>query len=331
MVSWNCRGYPWRRGPGLGSIAEGKDIIALMETHEHEGCRIPEFEGYNKVSVWNELTKSGKGHGGVTILVRKECEKFIKIEKKDPNNQYIWMKVVDGESTIWIAACYFAPYGSKVYKKRCLNREDPYEALKIDMTKYGATGKIILLGDFNARTSNNQALCFSKEERQNSNPLWLEEEEKQRWKRVSQDSKGGVSFFGANLLGFCCLHDLIICNGINTLPRSGAFTCHTYNGQSVVDYVIGSQSIIPKIIEVEIGGCPLELKSDHSPIYIKLGMENDTQSRTSSQPDKRRDLQHKILLTCENQDIFKNMLEKQLEEIKSIGSPSKNQNFINSS
>jgi len=37
LVCWNCRGYPWRREPGLGTISEGRDIISLTETHEHDG------------------------------------------------------------------------------------------------------------------------------------------------------------------------------------------------------------------------------------------------------------------------------------------------------
>ena len=68
---------------GLGPIAEGQDIIFLIETHEHEGCRILDFEGYNKFSVWNEETKTGKGHGGITILIKDTWNKTIKLEKED--------------------------------------------------------------------------------------------------------------------------------------------------------------------------------------------------------------------------------------------------------
>lgn len=48
VVSWNCRGYPWRRGPGVGSIVEGKDIIIFVETHDHESCKVMNFDGYKK-------------------------------------------------------------------------------------------------------------------------------------------------------------------------------------------------------------------------------------------------------------------------------------------
>lgn len=71
MVSWNFRGFPWRRGPGLGPIATIKDIIVLTKTNEHEGCKVPKFDGYTKSSVWNEQTDSGKGHEGVTVLIKE--------------------------------------------------------------------------------------------------------------------------------------------------------------------------------------------------------------------------------------------------------------------
>lgn len=74
-----------KRGFGLGPIAEGMDIIVLLETHEYEGYRVSNFEGYTKMSVWNELTESDKGYGGVTILVRDSWRKIIQVEKEDSN------------------------------------------------------------------------------------------------------------------------------------------------------------------------------------------------------------------------------------------------------
>lgn len=54
---WNCGGYPSRRGPGLGPIVEGRDIICLTETHEHDGCKILVFDGYLKLAVWNKVAE----------------------------------------------------------------------------------------------------------------------------------------------------------------------------------------------------------------------------------------------------------------------------------
>lgn len=70
-------------------IAEGRDIIILSETREHEGCKVLDYEGFNKVSMWNEGTGTGKGHRGITILIRESRGRIVKVEKKiQINNLY---------------------------------------------------------------------------------------------------------------------------------------------------------------------------------------------------------------------------------------------------
>jgi hypothetical protein len=51
---------------------EDRDIICLLKTHEHEGCKTPLFEGYVKMVVWNKAAKNGKEHRGIMVLVRKK-------------------------------------------------------------------------------------------------------------------------------------------------------------------------------------------------------------------------------------------------------------------
>ena len=41
---------------------EDRDIICLIKTDKHEGCKTPMFEGYWKMVVWNKA-ENGKGHG----------------------------------------------------------------------------------------------------------------------------------------------------------------------------------------------------------------------------------------------------------------------------
>ena len=136
MVSWNRRGYPWRRGPGLGPIAGRKNIIILTETHKHDGCKVPEFEGYKKISVWNKGTGASKGNGGITVLINEKWGGMVKVEKEDPNKQYIWLQIKEKEVTFRLAACYFSPKNSKIYKRGNLDSEDPYASLKRDMSLF---------------------------------------------------------------------------------------------------------------------------------------------------------------------------------------------------
>ena len=82
----------------MGPITEGKDIIFLMETHEHEGCRVPKFEGYNKISVWNKYIGTGKGNGGITVLIRESWSGIVKVEKEDSNKQFIWLNTTENNT-----------------------------------------------------------------------------------------------------------------------------------------------------------------------------------------------------------------------------------------
>ena len=68
------------------------------------------------------------------------------------------------------------------------------------------------MGDFNARTSSNQAILLSNYS--NPNPLWLDEdlELANRQQRSSKDL--GENLFGSELVKFCSAQDLIICNGL---------------------------------------------------------------------------------------------------------------------
>ena len=109
----------------------------------------------------------------------------------------------------------------------------------------------------------------------------------------------------------------------NICKKSGNFTCNTYNGESVVDYVIGSQSLIERIDEVKIEEHIWDLNLDHNPIYIKLSWLEERQNRRKTQCSQQPASRGKILLTQENCTIFKTMLRRSIQKEK-IGPQSLN-------
>ncbi|KAH9298448.1 hypothetical protein KI387_030130 [Taxus chinensis] len=163
------------------------------------------------------------------------------------------------------------------------------------------------------RTGNNQSLQLGNEKGGDDNPLWLNEAEDKVCERLSQDGNGRVNHFGVELLGLCSLYDMVICNGMKTWPRSSNITCKTYNGQSVVDYVICTQSTICRLLEFEIGDCPIELKSDHNPLLVKLGTISNQQGKQVHRKQETSPKQGKIILNKENQEIFVAALEQQFQ------------------
>ena len=74
----------------------------------------------------------------------------------------------------YIAICYFSPINSNFYKKNNVDKSCPYNGLENDISILKNEGNILLMGDFNAWTSSNQAILLSNHS--NPNPLWLDED-----------------------------------------------------------------------------------------------------------------------------------------------------------
>jgi len=119
------------------------------------------FDSYLKLAFWNKVAEKGKEYGGILVLVKEKEGCHIQLIEEDANKQYLWLKTSENENHIRIAACYFAPHVSKTYKNKGLDSKDLYATLKQDIAVYSQQGEVLLVGDFNARTSNNQAsiLC----------------------------------------------------------------------------------------------------------------------------------------------------------------------------
>ena len=106
------------------------------------------------------------------------------------------------------------------------------------------------MGDFNARTSNNQDILLSNYS--NPNPLWLDEDLTlaSRYNRSSEDP--GENLFGSELVKLCSSQDLIICNSVKNWSNSSHITYIHGLGSSVVDYVISDIPLYNEIINFDI-------------------------------------------------------------------------------
>ena len=88
------------------------------------------------MEMWNKVAGNGEGHGGIMVLVREKEGHLIQLEKEDSNKQFIWFKISENWNHIIIAACYFAPQVSKIYKGSGLDHKDSFAALKADIATY---------------------------------------------------------------------------------------------------------------------------------------------------------------------------------------------------
>jgi hypothetical protein len=113
---------------------------------------------------------------------------------------------------MYIEFFYFAHINSTFYKKNNLDNNCPYNNLEQDIYSLKNEGNILLLGDFNARTTTKQDTLLSNDS--NHNPLWLDEDIvlSNSYKRSSEDLIENL--FGTKLVKLYSSQDLIICNGV---------------------------------------------------------------------------------------------------------------------
>jgi hypothetical protein len=149
-----------------------------------------------------------------------------------------------------------------------------------------------------------------------NNLLCLEESGDQLWARDSQDGNGGVTHFGVELIGIYSLFDMVICNGMRGWPASRGITCKNYNGQSLVDYLICSQSFTSRVLKFDIGDCPIEMKSDHVPLLVKLNFPASPHNNQIIGIRKKNISKGKILINQENRERFSATLKQQFQVIK---------------
>jgi len=152
VASWNVQ--------GLGSKVTDQTflneirkhhILALVETHCTSDMHIA-IEGYYTYQV-NRSKTGNKAHGGIAFIVKNELRPGIKFYSAQ-SNDLLWIHLKKDffrlQSDIFIGAVYISPLNSSYSKKL---EYDPFEIIEQEIMKYSGQGQIILMGDFNARSS----------------------------------------------------------------------------------------------------------------------------------------------------------------------------------
>ena len=130
-------------------------------------------------------------------------------------------------------------------------------------------GEIILGGDFNSRLGekhNDYILSDTNE----FLPIDSSVTETDIFTfRNSQDKKTNTN--GKQFVDLCMVNNLKILNGRKIGDLTGKYTCHQYNGSSVVDYIIVEPNIFEKINYFQV--LPLTTYSDHCQIIANLDIK----------------------------------------------------------
>ena len=117
ILFWNCRGFPWCKGPEISWILSDIDIICLVETGENEESKVPNIEVFVLWSAWNQNSYH-RGIWGIACYIRKNISPHIQLHMIDPLNQHIWIEISDNNAKkMYIEICYFAPIISTFLRK----------------------------------------------------------------------------------------------------------------------------------------------------------------------------------------------------------------------
>ena len=256
-------------------------LIETWKTNEKNKI-IDTDSDFIEYNVCRPVLKTAKrGSGGITVLVKKQlasCISYIESHKVG----IIWFKIIREQShaycDIYLCCLYIPPKDSS---RHVLNDEDLFDVLYTDILKYNVIGKVIVCGDMNARCGN--LLDYTEYD---FNDIGIVEDvcipvEHNVKQRISEDTK--INHYGRRFIDLCIANDLLIVNGRSVSDPAGSCTCYTYNGSSVVDYVLCSKELID-CIDLKVDD--INSLSDHCIIRTFLSVatpihsEGDTKEHT---------------------------------------------------
>ena len=84
----------------------------------------------------------------------------------------------------------------------------------------------------------------------------------------------------------------------------------------MVDYLICSQSFTSRALKFDIEDCPIEMKSDHAPLVVRIDFPTSPHDNQILDIQKRNLSKGKILMNQENRDKFGVALKQQFQVIK---------------
>lgn len=258
--------------PEFSDLISGYDILCLTESKTDSLDNI-EINGF-EVRMKNRSRVSNVKSGGITLAYKCSLSDFVSEVENDC--QYVkWFKIdkmgIHSDQDILLGIVYIPPEGSSY----CVG--NPFEELEQEYLRLSNTYQnICLLGDFNARTATEKD--FIEIDALSRNDDLFHEIIESNFdysvfnemsipiQRYSKDKS--KNNFGNRLVELCKYHDLFIFNGRVGEDRGvGELTC---KASSVVDYVIGSASVLKHVQNFSILEFSKLYSDAHNPLSLCL-------------------------------------------------------------
>ena len=206
---------------------------------------------------------------GLALLFKDNTEISCEILTNTSCEWVLWTRVQLKNSFSFLLGSVYVPGQSSIY-----HSDNIYETLTDDMlyllTKFDLP--FMLMGDFNSRTGTlSDTLLYESEviaatgyNDENTNNIIHA-----GINRYNADTV--INRNGQDLISLCKSLNLRIINGrFGSDKGLGEFTCHTPRGETVVDYIIISDSLIPQVGDFSVEPLDCTLSDVHSAISMSL-------------------------------------------------------------
>ena len=251
----NINGFTYNKleDPDFISYTKKVQILGLLETqHVAEDIDKLQIDGFKCFQVCRKKKKMGRKHGGIAVFVHNSIIKGVtKIPTQGSEVIVLRLDKIffQLKKDSFLVFSYCSPSNSSYVTRTQL---DPLTELERTLSNLGPNSNTIVLGDLNARTGHKLDYI----ENEDNLDLILPDE-------YLTDT------YGNTVISLCRNVPLRICNGRKLGDTQGVFTCHKWNGQSVVDYCLSSPGIYNDILFLKVGDF-LPTLSDHCSITIAL-------------------------------------------------------------
>jgi len=245
----------------------------LTETHHFLGDTFPVLLGFCCFDVARPVTPQGvirKHSGGIAVLVRETWANSTAVWKITRDGIRIWLRLGNAfQRPLFLCIVYAAPQGSPYVDSNL------FEHICQEVGEAMSLGSVLLVGDFNARTStNNDFIDCSQLADVLLVPQAIEDTLPNNMLE-GQNRDTVTAGWHHDFLDFCRTTGLFILNGRTPGDISREYTCLSNKGFSTVDYFLTTTDQLEGVKHLEVN-CDekysghKDAHSDHRPLVLTI-------------------------------------------------------------
>ena len=251
------------------------DVVALTETHHYPTDDLPHIPGFQWFHVARPVSNThigGRHSGGIGILVSDTWAPHTTMWRQAADGSRLWLRIGDESDALYLCVVYAAPKGS------CFQNTDLFQDVCQEVGDAMSLGRVLLAGDFNARTGNAsdvvdctmlEAVIPELQAIGDGPPTNLP-------RRQNRDAvRAG---WWREVLDLCGTAGLCILNGRTLGDLAGEFTCLSNQSFSTVDYFLSSYDLLSSVEHLQIVTNEFYCShkgadSDHRPLILRLTVD----------------------------------------------------------